>query len=117
MRSQSELAREEVRGEAGFHTVPFCGTINSELQVRCQELQIYSQTWTGILTYSYINDHFPGEGFTDFLKQNSFSNSISFFIVNMFLFYKDLVHFASYYNTIVMWMFSRVSYISGIHYS
>lgn len=44
MRSQSELAREEARGEAAFHTVPFCGTINSELQVRCQELQIYSQT-------------------------------------------------------------------------
>lgn len=42
MRSQSELAKEKVRDEVSFHMVSFCGTINSELQVRCQELQIYS---------------------------------------------------------------------------
>lgn len=42
MRSQSDLAKEKVIDEVGFHMVPFCGTINSELLVRCQELQIYS---------------------------------------------------------------------------
>lgn len=70
------------------------GAISSESQVGCQGLQMYSWMYgMDVLIESKINDHFLDEGLLTFLSQTSYLNSVFFFIVNMFISYKDLIHF------------------------
>lgn len=86
------------------------GTINSESQVGCQGLQMYSWMYgMDVLIDSKINDHFLDEGLLTFQSKTSYLDSVSFFIVNMFISYRDLIHF----NPLLQHYCSKVNVAKG----